>query len=143
VPSPFARKAYPDLITDLPCRQPQFIRWAKKPLIGIYFRGLFGSIGFKMAEYLAASKCIVSEPIDITLAYPLDQISVYRSNDECIAACDRLLSDRSLAEYHRRQPWSYYETYVSPRTHMADLLVRARAHLNQSRANEPGTERDA
>jgi hypothetical protein len=125
VPSPFALKTYPDLITNQPCRQPQYIRWARKPLVGIYFRGLFGSIGFKMAEYLAASKCIVSEPIENKLPYPLDQISVYRSNDECIAACDRLLSDTSLAEFNRRQSWNYYEAHVSPQAHMADLLARA------------------
>ena len=133
VPTPFARKAYPDLITDQPCRHPQFIRWAKKPLIGIYTRGLFGAIAIKMADYLAASKCIVSEPIDNELTAPLDHISVYRSESECVEACERLLSDRSLAEYHRLQSWNYYESYVSPRALMASLLARARAvHGRQS-----------
>jgi hypothetical protein len=127
VPTPFARKAYPDLVTNLPCRQRQYIRSSKRPLIGIYFRGLYGSIAFKMAEYLAASKCIVSEPIDNQLPAPLDHISVYRSESECLEACDRLLSDASLAEFHRLQSWNYYEAHVSPRAHMANLLVRAGA----------------
>lgn len=130
VPTPFALKLCPDLITDQPCRQPQFIRWAKKPLIGIYFRGLFGSIGFKMAEYLAASKCIVSEPIENELTSPLDHISVYRNNDDCLAACDRLFSDSSLAEFHRRQSWKYYQAHVAPPAHMAGLLARAFAAHN-------------
>jgi hypothetical protein len=80
-----------------------------------------------MAEYLAASKCIVSEPIDNELPAPLDHISVYRSESECMEACDRLLSDPSLAAFHRLQSWNYYETYVMPRAHIANLLVRARA----------------
>lgn len=131
MPSPFALKYYPDLITNQPCRQPQYIRWAKMPLIGIYFRGLFGAIAIKMAEYLACSKCIVSEPIENELTFPLSHISVYHSNDECIAACDRLLKDTSLAEFHRRQSWNYYEAHVSPQAHMADLLARARRVLKR------------
>jgi hypothetical protein len=131
VPTPFARQNFPDLVTDQPCRQPQYIAWARKSLIGIYSRGLFGSFGFKMAEYIASSKCIISEPIDNVLPAPLDHISIYRSNDECIAACDRLLSDASLAEFHRRQSWNYYEAHVSPRVHMADLLARAKAAFSQ------------
>jgi len=126
VPTPFARKVYPDLITDQPCRQPQYIRWAKKPLIGIYFRGLFGSVAFKMAEFLAASKCIVSEPIDNQLTAPLDHIVLSRSIDEYLAACDRLLSDASLAQEQREASWNYYQTYVAPRAHMTDLLARAK-----------------
>lgn len=127
VPTPFARKAYPDLITNLPCRQPQYIRWAKRPLIGIYFRGLFGAVAIKMAEFLAASKCIVSEPIENDLSAPLNHISVYHSESECLEACSRLLSDESLAKSQRQQSWSYYQTYVSPRAHIVDLLARARA----------------
>ena len=133
VPTPFARKAYPDLLATQPCRQPQYIRCSKKPLIGIYSRGLFGSIAFKMAEYLAASKCIVSEPYDNQLPAPLDHISVYRSESECLEACDRLLSDASLAQFQRQQSWKYYVAHVAPRADMASLLVRARAvHDRQS-----------
>jgi hypothetical protein len=135
VPTPFARKTYPEFITNQPCRQPQYIRWAKRPLIGIYFRGLFGSIGFKMAEYIAASKCIVSEPIDNLLPAPLDHISVYRSVSECLEACDHLLSDASLAQFQRQQSWKYYEAHVAPRAHMASLLARARAVHDRREVN--------
>ena len=134
VPTPFAQKLCPDLITDQPCRQPQYIKWAKRHLIGIYTRGLFGSIGFKMAEYLAASKCIISEPVDNLLSAPLDSMVVYKSNEDCLAACDRFLSDTSLAQLHRQQSWNYYENHVSPRAHMASLLVRAKAHSKQRSA---------
>jgi len=131
VPNPFARQYFSDLITDQPCRHPQYIRWAKRPLIGIYFRGLFGSLAFKMAEFLSASKCIVSEPIYNELVSPLDHISVYRSNDECLAACERLLTDKSLADAQRQQSWNYYQQYVDPQAHMADLLSRARQHFQK------------
>jgi len=127
VPTPFALKTCPEFITHQPCRQPQYIRWAKRPLIGIYSRGLYRSVAAKMAEYLAASKCIVSDPIDNQLSAPLDHISVYRSESECLEACDHLLSDASLAQFQRQQSWKYYEAHVAPRAHMASLLARARA----------------
>jgi hypothetical protein len=127
VPTPLAHKTYPDLITNMPCRQPQYIRWAKRPLIGIYFRGLFGAIAIKMAEYLAGSKCIVSEPIGNELIAPLDHISIYRSNEDCLEACERLLGNPSLAEFQRMESWKYYQAHVAPRAHFADLLIRAKA----------------
>lgn len=134
VPTPFALKHYSDLITDQPCRQPQYVRWAKKPLIGIYFRGLFGSIAFKMAEFFAASKCIVSEPIHNVLTAPLDHIAIYKSNTECLDACERLLSDRSLASTHRRQSWKYYERNVRPEAHFSELLDRAKMLVAQQQS---------
>ena len=133
VPTPFARSYCPELITDLSCRQSRYIQWAKKPLIGIYFRGLFDSIAFKMAEYLAASKCIVSEPILNELPAPLDFIRTYRSDEECLAACERILADPSLAQTQRQQSWDYYVKQVRPNAHMADLLLRAREHASTGR----------
>jgi len=127
VPTPFSRRLYPDLITEQPCRQPQFIQWAKSPLIGIYFAGLFGTVGIKLTEYLAASKCIVGEPIANELTAPVDHISIYRSTSECLEACDRLFSDASLVEFQRMESWKYYQAQVTPRAHFAGLLIRAKA----------------
>ncbi len=126
VPSEFASRHCPDLITTQPCRHPQYVKWAKKPLIGIYFRGLFDAIPIKMAEYLAASKCIVSEPIHNELVEPLDHNFVFRSNDECLQACERILSDPQLALAHRQHSWDYYNRQVRPDVHIAGLLKRAR-----------------
>lgn len=131
VPTPLAYKICPDIITNRPCRLPQYVRWAKMPLIGIYFRGLYGAIAIKMAEFLAASKCIVSEPIENDLTAPLNHISTYHSESECLEACNRLLSDESLAKYQRQQSWNYYQTYVSPQVHMAGLIERSRVVYRQ------------
>ncbi len=126
VPTPFARKICPpEFITSQPSRQPQYIRWAKRPLIGIYTRGLFGSAAFKMAEYLAASKCIVGESIGGTVGVP-PPVTLCSSIDEHLAACDRLLSDPSLARFQRQQSWQYYNAQVAPPAHLADVLRRSR-----------------
>ena len=128
VPTPFALQHYPNLVTPLPCRQPQFICSAKKPLIGIYFRGLFGSVAFKMAEYLAASKCIVSQPISNQLDEPISHLKTYKSTDECISACDFFLSNPREAQEARRASSDYYLRDVSPPAQFARLLCRARKH---------------
>ncbi|MGC9158752.1 MAG: hypothetical protein ACP5FH_07140 [Terracidiphilus sp.] len=135
VPTAFARKICPpELITDQPSRQPQFIRWAKRPLIGIYTRGLFGSAAFKMAEYLAASKCIAGEKIDGTVGVP-PPVLPCSSIDEHLAVCDRLLSSPSLARSQRRQSWEYYRARVAPPAHLADLLRRC--GVNVATPQEP------
>lgn len=127
VPTPLAIQNYPDLVSASPSRQSQYVRWAKRPLVAIYTRGLFGSLAFKMGEFLASSKCVVSEPIVNELSAPLDHLLTFRSEAECLASCDALLSDRQMAEFHREQAWSYYQRHLEPRAHMLDLLARARS----------------
>jgi hypothetical protein len=61
-PTPYAKQHYPELLTAHPSRQSRYVRWAREHLISIGFRGLFGSLGFKIAEAFAASQCLVSEP---------------------------------------------------------------------------------
>jgi hypothetical protein len=128
VPSPLACEQYPDLLTTFPCRQPAYIRAAKKPLIGIYFRGLFHSVAFKLPEYLAASKCIVSESIRNRLPEPLvhgKHLLNFTSHDECLAHCDRLLSSPLLARQLRESAWEYYVQEVAPAAHMRNVIMRA------------------
>jgi hypothetical protein len=97
-------------------------------LIGIYSRGLFGSVAFKLTEYLAASKCIVSEPIANRLDEPISHLKTYTSADECLSACDFFLSNPREAQEARRASWEYYLRNVRPKVHIASLLSRARQH---------------
>src|SRR5439155_9045955 len=58
IPTEYAARCFPDTLTTHPTDRWSYIDLNKRSLIGIYARGLHGSIAFKMAEYLAASKCI-------------------------------------------------------------------------------------
>jgi hypothetical protein len=126
----YAMKHFPELVTTHPTRQPQYIRWAKAPAIGIYSRGLFGSIAFKMAEFMASSKCVISEPV-ANLTPGVLPLSVYGSNDECVALCQDLLDGPELLAERRREAWRYYTEYVRPAALIANLLERARAKAQQ------------
>jgi hypothetical protein len=125
VPNAYSLKTRPDLVTTKGTRQQAYVQWAKKPAIGIYSRGLFDSIAFKMAEYAASSKCIVSEPVENILPAPLDCVSFYRSNADCLTLCESLLSNPKLVQEYRAATWNYYCDYVRPASAIAKLLEPA------------------
>jgi hypothetical protein len=128
VPTEFARKHYSDVLTDLPSRRRWYPRVAKRGLIGIYTRGLHHSLAFKLPEYLAAAKCIVSQPLRNELPTPLVKGRNYLefgSHGECVEHCERLLRDRALASGMRRTNYEYYESEVRPSAHMLKCLTRA------------------
>jgi len=115
VPDEIALKHYPDLVASLPHRRGRYIAASRRFMIAIYSRGLHGSHAFKLAEYIASSKCIVGEPLGGTLPYPLEEGLNYvtvRKVDECLAACEALLSDPTRANEMRRANWEYYQRYI-------------------------------
>jgi hypothetical protein len=100
-----------------------YARLLKRPLVTVYCRGLHDSVGFKMAEYLAASRAIVGHRPDSLLPRALVEGGNYlefRHAEECVAQCDRLLRDRDLADAMRRSNWDYYIDQVEP----SALLMR-------------------
>ena len=122
VPTPFARAHYPDLITSFPTRQPQYVKWARKPGVAVYCPGLFGAIAIKMAEFLAASKGIVSEPIENLLPAPLSHVAFCGLPDEYVSACEALLTQPERMRAGREASWAYYREYVYTPTAMRRLL---------------------
>lgn len=129
VPTPYAQKHHQDLLTTLPSRQSHYVRWARKHLISIGFRGLFGSLGFKLAEAFAASQCLIAEP---TVAFlPIETpLTKYDSADECLAACDYYLSQASDAKLRQELSWEYYRSAVEPSAHMKHVLKLMGVELN-------------
>jgi len=126
VPTKFAKLHYPELTTDAPTRQPQYIQWAKQHGIAVYSRGLFDSIAFKMPEYLAASRCIVRDPIGQVLPAPLDFMSEYSSPEACVVHCQNLLANPQRMKDQRKCSWDYYSKYVRTPTAIRRLLDIAR-----------------
>ena len=114
--SAFTEKYYPDLISENLINA-EHINLMKKHLICINTSGLHDSTGWKFPEYLAASRCIVSEPPKFELPVPLEKEKHYlpfRTPDECVEACRRILSDAKLASSMRQENYFYYENHVKP-----------------------------
>lgn len=130
VPTPFARRHYPDVVLAESYRHEDYVKVMQRHLVCINTRGLHNSIAFKLPEYLAASVCIVSEPLRNELPHPLvagEHYHEFRSHDECIARCERLLSNPAEAREMRRHSAAYYRRWVAPAEHMLDCLDRALA----------------
>ena len=68
-------------------------------------------------EYLAASRCIVTEPLKYQLPVSLIEGKNYlsfRTPEECVGACERLLSDPEFADQMRYENHKYYLNEVEP-----------------------------
>src|SRR5262249_46461396 len=79
--------------------------------------GLHGSSGWKFAEYMAAGRAIVSEPLRHRIPGTFSPGSEYLSFegvDDCVAAVARLLGDRALRESCMHAARRYFDEYVSP-----------------------------
>lgn len=128
VPNEYAIRTYPDAITDLSPHRAEYITQSKRALVGVASPPCVQTGSFKIAEYLAASKCIVSPPVAKILPVPLLDNVHYRgfeNVDECVAQCALLLGDSSLAEEMRHNNWGYYRREVAPAAHIENLLRRA------------------
>ena len=105
--------AYPDLVTSMPFRRRQYAAFSRTPAIGIYTLGLHGSNAFKVAEYLAGSKCIVGQGLAHEVPQPLGEChSVRETVEETVAECDALLSNPARLQSIRRASWHYYQSQV-------------------------------
>jgi len=114
----FAKKNYPDccLPAETTNRE-HYINLVKKCLVCVTTTGLHDSIGFKLPEYLAASRCIVTEPLKYQLPVSLKEGKNYLSfctPEECVEACEKLLANPQFANQMRYENHEYYLNEVEP-----------------------------
>lgn len=117
VASRYAIENYPDCITDQPTDRPSFLALMKKVEIAILTEGLHRSIPWKCAEYLASSKCMVSEPLAYELPEPLEpgvNYLPFTHVEECIKACETLLKNPNQARAMQQANFEYYQRHVKP-----------------------------
>jgi hypothetical protein len=131
VATSFARSHYGDCVSELPTDQWSYLKLIRRTRIGIVTRGIHGSIPWKTAEYLAASRCIVTEHMDHVLPEPLSEgehLITFRNADECVAACELLLSNPSAGRRMQAANAEYYARSVRPAA-LTDRWVSAAASM--------------
>jgi len=114
--------------TTSPSTPPEYLAFSKQHLVGVSSRGLHGSVPFKIAEYVAASLAIVSEPLHCELPTAFvdgRDFLAFRTPDECVERCERILNSPTLAAELRRASRRYYLSELQPASHMQALLQRA------------------
>lgn len=121
--SRFAAKQYPDLVVPPgTTSQAQYFRTLQSYPICIATTGLHGSIGWKLAEYVAFSKAIVSERLLFQVPgsfAPGKNYIEFNSPDECANAAVRLVEDAELRRELMLNNAAYYRDRLRP-----DALVR-------------------
>ena len=130
VPTPMARERWPEEVSAAPTRRGAHIRWVQRALVAVYTRGLHHSTAFKLPEYLAASRCVVAEPVRNALPRPLvpgEHLLEFRSPEECVARCAAILESRELQGRLRRGAWEYWRDQGRPEVRVERCLARVQA----------------
>jgi hypothetical protein len=128
VPTEWALKKFPDVITRLPSRRDQYIAMSRSAPIAIYCRGLHHSTAFKLGEYLAGAKAIIMEPLFHHLRAPLEEgkhFLGFETTDQCVEHSRQLLDDPDRLEAMRRQNHFYYREHAEPSADVLKCLQQA------------------
>ena len=113
-----SQKYAPDLIVSKAfTHKLSFLELIKSSNICIGTTGLHNSIGWKMGEYVAASRAIISEPLHYKLPGNFSagkNFLEFTNTDELISNVDKLLSDRDMLKNMMVSNHHYYEDFIKP-----------------------------
>jgi hypothetical protein len=127
-----ALEEYPDCVVDagVSTRRSDYLRRLRAYPICVATTGLYGSIGWKFAEYVALSKAIVSEPLQYGLPGPIaagENFLEFRTPDECVAAVGALMRDREARLRMMQANRRYHLEYGTPQAIVGRVLHAALA----------------
>ena len=118
----------PELQLSEHTRSDKYHEQLRRARIAVNCVGLSGSVGFKFCEYLAAGNAVVSQPITHRFLAPItegEHYVAYRSPEECVDLCRRLMADDALSSRMRDVNRQYFLDWVNPAAHLSHLLTRA------------------
>jgi hypothetical protein len=124
--SKFARKHYPDaLVTDQGAtKKRSYLELLRQYPICVTSAGLHGSNGWKLGEYVALSKAIVTEPLQHEVPGAFTASSNYlefRGPSHCVEAVGELMENREQRAAMMQANRQHYLQWLHP----AQLLARA------------------
>jgi hypothetical protein len=115
---PASQKFAPDLIVSSEyTHKLNFLDLIKASNICIATTGLHNSIGWKMGEYVAASRAVISEPLHFELPGEFTEGNNYlefHNTEELVSKVDTLLSDRNKLQDMMDSNFEYYKEFVKP-----------------------------
>lgn len=128
-PSPHARANYPDCVVGAEIiRKPAYVRAMRRCAIGVATMGLFRTNGFKIAEYIAASKAIVGERMYHTVPgafLPGVNFLEFATASECVDAVATLRQDPVRRFAMMKANHDYYHAFLRPDMLVLNTLVQA------------------
>ena len=130
-PSRFAREHYADLVSVAESTsQENYLRTLKSFPICVASTGLHGSTGWKLAEYVALSKAVLSERLvyDLPGNFARGRNFVeFTSPEECVSGAVRLIEDAALRRQIMQNNATYYRDYLRPDALVRNALTQALA----------------
>lgn len=118
VATPYAQKKYAGYIAPRQLtNRKTYSSLVKSAAVCIATEGLARSNGWKLTEYVAASKAIVTEPLYYDVPGDFrDGVNYlsFRSSDQCVAAVGQYLADPRLIAETSQANWSYYNEWIRP-----------------------------
>jgi glycosyltransferase involved in cell wall biosynthesis len=127
--SAFTSKHYADLIAPSNLTaQGNYIATLRSHSICVATTGLHGSTGWKLAEYVAFSKAILTEPLVYSVPgdfAPGRNYVEFTTPDECVEAAVRLVEDRELRERLMLANAAYYLSDLRPDALVRNALAKA------------------
>jgi hypothetical protein len=132
--SPFATRFAPQALMPDPdaASKSSYLELVRKHPICVATMGLHGSNGGKLAEYVALSRAVVSEPLRYSVPghfEPERNFLAFTTPDECVKQASRLASDHALRERVMSENRAYYATWMRPdalATRVIDTIVQRR-----------------
>lgn len=116
--SPIARKMCPDLILSHSItNRKSFIKIMNCATICIASTGLHKSTGWRFAEYIAAGKAIISEPLFFSIPGDFAEKKNYiafNTSDQLVSAIDYLLSQPQVVYKMKMNNLLYFHHYIRP-----------------------------
>ena len=123
VPSEFARANYGGLLTTGSWARSEYLNSIRALDIGIASIGLHRSTPFKIPEYLAAGRAILSEPLHYQVGPdPGRAMSTFVSVVDCLDQIETLLSDPHELAERQNASLAYWKDHVRPDQVMARML---------------------
>lgn len=123
----YAKKNFsPLVISDALTNKASYLQTVKEHSICITTTGLHNSIGWKLAEYVAASRAIVTEPLhfDVTGNFSAGTNYLeFTTSDELLQQVELLLNDTRLMADMMQNNYYYYNNYLKPENLILNTLL--------------------
>ncbi|WP_331344888.1 hypothetical protein [Cellvibrio sp. UBA7661] len=122
-------REYPDLVlsdSNL-TKKKNYLSLVRKVPICIATTGLHGSIGWKMAEYVALGRAIVSEASEILIPDGFAEGKNYLqfdTNNKCIDSVLKLIGNRELRQKMMMDNLEYYKEHLLPEKLVENAIKR-------------------
>lgn len=117
-PTEYARRHFPDCVASAQSTaKGAYLRLLRGAQVGVATEGLQGSTGWKLAEYVAGAKAIVSEPLRYVVPGGFAAGRNYlefRTPDDCVDAVARLVLDHEARYAMMEANAAYYRYHLHP-----------------------------